>query len=119
MRHHNTNKKFGRQRGEREALMRGLVVSLVTHGRIETTEARAKALRGRVERLITKARVGNLAATRLIASRLDNNTEITAKLIKEIGPKYKDRAGGYTRVTKLAPRSARGDASPMAIIELV
>jgi large subunit ribosomal protein L17 len=119
MRHHNTNKKFGRQRGEREALMRSLVLALVTHGRIETTEARAKALRGRVERLITSARRGGLHTTRTIASRLGNDVEATMKLTKEIAPKYATRPGGYTRVTKLAPRSARGDASPMAVIELV
>jgi large subunit ribosomal protein L17 len=119
MRHHNTTKKFGRQRGEREALMRGLVISLITHEKITTTEARAKALRGRVERLITTARKPGVATTRLVMARLGNDPSTAERLMKVIAPKYASRPGGYTRVTKLAPRSARGDASRMAVIELV
>ena len=119
MRHHNTNKKFGRQAGEREALMRSLVVSLVTHEKIMTTEAKAKALRPMMEKMITKARENSVANVRLIKSRLDNNLEITNKLVKEIAPKYKDRKGGYTRITKLGSRSGRGDASPLATIEFI
>jgi large subunit ribosomal protein L17 len=119
MRHHNANKKFGRQAGQREALMRSLVVSLVTHEKIMTTEAKAKALRPAIEKMITRAREDSVSTLRLIMSRLNNNEAIASKLIKEIAPKYKDRKGGYTRITKLGARSGRGDASPMATIELV
>ena len=119
MRHHDSIKKFGRQKGEREALIRSLVVSLVSHEKITTTEAKAKALRPIVEKMISKARENTVANVRLIKSRLNNNTEITSKLVKEIAPKYKDRKGGYTRITKLGSRSGRGDASPLATIELI
>jgi large subunit ribosomal protein L17 len=119
MRHHNANKKFGRQAGQREALMRSLVVSLVTHEKIMTTESKAKALRPAIEKMITRAREDSVSTLRLIMSRLNNNEAIASKLIKEIAPKYKDRKGGYTRITKLGARSGRGDASPMATIELV
>ncbi len=119
MRHHNKNKKFGRQAGEREALMRSLVLSLLTHEKIMTTEAKAKALRPMVEKMITKAREGTIPVVRLIKSRLYNNIDITNKLVKEIAPKYKGRTGGYTRITKIGARSGRGDASPMATIELI
>ena len=119
MRHHDSIKKFGRQKGEREALMRSLVVALITHEKITTTEAKAKAVRPQVEKLVTRARLGKIADVRLIKSRLDNNNEITSKLVKEIAPKYVGRAGGYTRITKLGMRSGSGDASPMATIEFI
>ncbi len=119
MRHHNKNKKFGRQAGERQALLRSLTVSLISHGKITTTEARAKSLRPAVERLITKARKDDVATMRLIKAKLGNNRIATAKLIKEIAPKYKDRSGGYTRITKLGQRSGTGDAAEVAVIELV
>ncbi len=99
--------------------MRSLVVSLVTHEKIMTTEAKAKALRPAIEKMITRAREDSVSTLRLIMSRLNNNEAIASKLIKEIAPKYKDRKGGYTRITKLGARSGRGDASPMATIELV
>lgn len=99
--------------------MRSLVVSLITHEKIMTTEARAKSLRPAIEKMITKAREDSVTNMRLIASRLNNNTKIANKLIKEIAPKYKDRKGGYTRITKIGARSGRGDASPLATIELV
>lgn len=119
MRHHNKNKKFGRQAGERLALMRSLTVSLIAHGKITTTEARAKSLRPLMERMITKARGADIAAVRIIRARLGNNRNATDKLVKEIAPKYKDRNGGYTRITKLGERSGSGDAAEMAVIELV
>jgi len=119
MRHHNTNKKFGRQAGEREALMRSLLVSLIEHEKMTTTETKAKAIRPMVEKMITKARDASIADVRLIKARLGNNSVATTKLVKEIAPKYKGRNGGYTRVTKLGVRSASGDASPMALIELI
>lgn len=117
MRHHNANRKFGRVKNQRNALMKGLVLSLIAHGKIETTEAKAKELRPLMEKFITKANVGTLASRRIITSRIYGRKAEASKLIDTIAPKYKDRKGGYTRITKL-PRRA-GDASKMAIIEFV
>lgn len=97
--------------------MRGLAVSLIRDEKIMTTEAKAKSLRPYVEKLVTKARVGDLAARRLITSKLGQQPETAKKLIEEIAPKFKDRQGGYTRITKLEPR--KSDGSPMAVIEFV
>lgn len=119
MRHHNSVKKFGRQAGQRLALMRSLVNNMITHGRITTTEAKAKALRPTIEKLVTKARGADVAVVRDITSALGNNKVTTAKLVKEIAPKFEGRQGGYTRIIKLGARSGRGDASPMAVIEFV
>ena len=119
MRHHDKNRKFGLQRGERAAFLHALVVALLTHGKITTTEARAKTLRSRVEKLVTRARRGTLADRRLLLSRLYNNMPVVNKLMTVIAPKYKDRKGGYTRIAKLGQRGGRGDASPMAVIEFV
>ncbi len=119
MRHHNSVKKFGRQSGQRLALMRSLVNNLITHGRITTTEAKAKALRPTIEKLVTKARGADIATTRDIIATLGNNKITATKLIKEISPKYEGRPGGYTRIIKLGARSSRGDASPMAVIEFI
>lgn len=117
MRHHNGTRKFGRNKNQRHALLKGLMLSLIAHGRIETTEAKAKELRPNIERMITKANEGTLASKRLVISRLYNLTAEANKLINEIAPKYKNRAGGYTRITKLPRR--QGDASKMAVIEFV
>lgn len=117
MRHHNNVRKFGRNKNQRIALLKGLALSLIAHGRIETTEAKAKELRPMIEKLITKAKVDTLSSRRLIIARLYGLTAEANKLIKDIAPKYKSRAGGYTRITKL-PRRA-GDASKMAVIEFV
>ncbi len=119
MRHHNSVKKFGRQQGQRVALMRSLVNNLITHGRITTTLAKAKATRPIVEKLITRARAASVATIRDITADLGNNKVTTAKLVKDIAPKYEGRPGGYTRIIKLGARSASGDASPMAVIELI
>lgn len=119
MRHHNTNRKFGREAGQRAALLRGLMKSLIIHGRIETTEARAKEIRPRIEKLVTQAKRGDTATRRVIASKLGNSDAAAKKLIADIAPKYKDRSGGYTRIIKLGPRSARGDAGKMAVIEFI
>jgi large subunit ribosomal protein L17 len=117
MRHHNNIRKFGRTKSQRHALMKGLMLSLIAHGKIETTEAKAKELRPEIEKMITKANTGTLASRRLVISRLYNLTAEANKLINEIAPKYKGRNGGYTRITKL-PRRA-GDASKMAVIEFI
>ena len=117
MRHHNNVRKFGRDSSQRHALLKGLMLSLIKHGKIETTEAKAKELRPTIEKMITKANLGTLASRRVVISRLYNLTAEANKLINEIAPKYKNRAGGYTRITKL-PRRA-GDASKMAMIEFI
>ncbi len=117
MRHHNANRKFGRSSNQRHALLKGLAASLITHGRILTTEAKAKELRPNVEKLVTKAKNPTLAARRLLLSGFYNNEIVVSKLISDIAPRYAERPGGYTRIVKLAPR--KGDASPMAIIEFV
>lgn len=119
MKHHSKNKKFGLQSGPRAALFHALVVALVTHNKITTTEARAKALRPEIEKLITRAKRGTTTDTRLLSSRLKNNRAIVKKLMTDIAPKYKGRAGGYTRITKLGKRSGKGDASALAVIELI
>lgn len=93
------------------------MLSLIAHGRIETTEAKAKEVRPAIEKLVTKANVGTLASRRLVISRLYNLQAEATTLIDTIAPKYKGRTGGYTRITKL-PRRA-GDASKMAVIEFI
>lgn len=115
MRHHDKNSKFGRETGERKALMRSLAENLISHGRIKTTEAKAKALRPFVEKLVTSTRGGSLSGRRLAVSRL--GTVKRADKLAEVAPKYKDRTGGYTRIIKLPARE--GDGSKMAIIELI
>ncbi len=116
MRHHDANRKFGRDNNQRTALLKGLVASLVLHERILTTEAKAKELRPKFEKMLTKAKNPTLANRRLLLAGLYNSTDVVDKLIA-IAPRYAERPGGYTRITKLTPR--KGDASPMAVIELV
>ena len=110
------SRRFGGNSGHQRLLMANLVSSLVAAEGIVTTEAKAKALRPIAEKVITKARKGGLHNHRQILSYLGDQ-EITAKLMDEIGPRYADRPGGYTRVLKLGPR--QGDNAPMARIELV
>ncbi len=118
MRHHNANRKFGRTRDMRTAFMRALALNLIKKGTMKTTLARAKEVRPMVEKLITKAKRGTLADKRLIASSL-GTTEKTAitKLLDTLAPAYKDRAGGYTRITRLPVR--KSDGAAMAMIEFV
>lgn len=104
-------------RGQRRAFLRNLVNDLVRSGKIETTEARAKALRPLVERLVTSAKQQTLAARRLILSRV-HNTAIMEKLYGELGPRYVSRSGGYLRVVKLA-KSRKRDGTRMARIEFI
>ena len=117
MRHHSNVRKFGRTSNQRQALLKGLMLALIAHGKIETTEAKAKEIRPFMEKMVTKALEGTLASRRLVISRLYNRTASAGKLVDTIAPKYKCREGGYMRITKL-PRRA-GDASKMAIIEFV
>ena len=117
MRHHNKNRKFGRVRRQRTALMRALAQSLIIHGKIKTTEARAKELRPFIEKLITKGKTNSVATHRVIVARLGGRKQTTKRLIETVAPEYKKRDGGYTRITKLPPRL--GDGSKMAIIEFI
>ena len=117
MRHGKSGKKFHRVAGRRRSFLRNLSNDLVRVGRVETTEARAKALRPIVEKLITLAKKQNLAARRLILSRLQNK-QTTAKLFDEIANRYTSRSGGYLRITKLS-KSRKRDGSSLAIIEFV
>lgn len=119
MRHHNTNKKFGRERNARRALMRSLAIALILEEQIETTEAKAKAIRSYVEKLVTKAKNNTLATRRNLNSKLGSGGDVaTKKLIDEIAPRYKDRKGGYTRVVKTRNRVG-SDGAAMAIIEFI
>lgn len=117
MRHHNNNRKFGRTKNQRNALLKGLVLAMISHGRVETTLAKARELRPIIEKLITLAKKGDQASHRLIVSRIYGRKSEANKLVNEIASKYKDREGGYTRITKLGAR--QGDASQLAVIELV
>ncbi len=117
MRHHRKIKKLGRERKARTALMRSLLVALILEEKIKTTEAKAKATRPLVEKMVTLAKRGNLSAHKLLTSRLGGNERAAKKLIDVIAKRQADRPGGYTRIIKLPAR--QGDASPMAYIEFV
>ncbi|HEY4503775.1 MAG TPA: 50S ribosomal protein L17 [Candidatus Paceibacterota bacterium] len=116
MRHHSSNRKFGREMNQRSALLRSLSRNLINEGRITTTLAKAKSLRPFVEKLITKARVGTLASRRLIISRVQGDKE-TKILMDDLAKKYKSRNGGYIRIIKVQRRKL--DSAPMAMIEFV
>lgn len=123
MRHKVAGRKLGRQKDERAALRRILIKQLFEHERIRTTRAKAEAIRGQAERLITLAKRGTDAgeaemvhARRLAAARLAD-PEIVRKLFDDIAPRYTNRMGGYTRMIKLGPRM--GDAAEMVLLELV
>lgn len=129
MRHRVKGKKLNRDSGHRKALRKNLTLALLEHERIETTEAKAKFVRGNVERMITIAKRGlkkadekgdpavAVHARRIAASRLGNDRVIVKKLFDELAPRYAEREGGYTRIYKLGPR--KGDAAPMVLLELV
>ena len=116
MRHAKAGRALRRTSEQRLALLRGLATSLIEHGAIETTEAKAKELRPFVEKLITKARAGTLHAPRL-AGRHIQKREAADKLFQEVGPRFATRNGGYTRILKTGHR--KGDGAEMARIELV
>lgn len=109
-------RRFGGDAAHQRLLMANLVASLIAAEGIVTTEAKAKALRPVAEKVITKAKKGGLHNHRQVVSYL-NDKEIAAKLFEDVGPRYADRNGGYTRILKLGPR--QGDNAPMARIELV
>ncbi len=116
MRHSSNKRKFGREKTQRNALMRSLARNLIRDTRIKTTTAKAKELRPYVEKLVTRAKTATVASRRLINSRLMGDTE-TKKLFDEIAPKYTTRKGGYIRIVKLPNRDL--DGSPMSLIEFV
>lgn len=111
-----SQRKLGRAQGPRKALLRGLVTSVVLHGKIETTESKAKAAKPLVDKMVTLGKRGDLHARRQAAAFL-NNPEAVQKLFDEVAPKYSDRQGGYTRVLKLGTR--QGDAASISLLELV
>lgn len=116
MRHQKKGKKLDRNAATRKALLKSLSGGLVLHEKIKTTQAKAKFLKSHFEKLITKAKKGDLTARRNLNKYLPTEKEVK-KMMEEIGPRYKDRAGGYTRIIKIGPRV--GDGAEMAQIELV
>tara|TARA_B100000745_G_scaffold298646_1_gene247757 strand:+ start:19082 stop:19435 length:354 start_codon:yes stop_codon:yes gene_type:complete len=117
MKNQTTGRTFGRVKKVRVGLMRSLARALVLEEKIETTEAKAKSLRPYVEKLVTRAKEDTVANRRLIAARLGNDKEVMNKLFAEIGPRYKDVAGGYLRIVK-SPRVLE-DGRKVAYISFV
>jgi large subunit ribosomal protein L17 len=115
--HRIDGRKLSRKMGPRLALFKNLTVSVLRYERVRTTEAKAKEVQGRVERMITLAKQGDLAARRRVVSEFPNEPLVITKLFDEIAPKYSDRTSGYTRIVKIGQRS--GDAAEMVQIELV
>ena len=115
MNHHKAGRKFGRVKKVRSGLMKSLALSLVMDNRITTTDAKARELRPFIEKIITTGRSNTLSARRTLISKLG---KIGAdKVMKEVSPKYTERAGGYTRITKLPAR--KSDGSLLAVIEFI
>jgi large subunit ribosomal protein L17 len=116
MRHHFAGKKLGRDSAHRKALYANLACSLIEHGRIKTTEAKAKAVKPFAERMISLGKRGDLHARRQALSHL-RSQEIVHRLFADVGPRFAERPGGYSRIVKLGPR--QGDAANMVYLELV
>ena len=116
MRHNNKGRALGRTTSHKKALMRNMATSLFQHGRIETTEAKAKELRPYAEKLITLAKKGDLHAKRQAAREI-HDRDVLVALFDQIGPKMAERPGGYTRILKTGFR--QGDGAETALIELV
>ena len=133
MRHGNVNRKFGREKNQRTALLKGLVRSLFAYDKIITTETRAKEIKPIAEKLITVAKRDDQHARRMVRKYIDsrvsafatdekgkltsNPNYVPARLFAVIAPRFKDRPGGYCRITKLGAR--RGDGAPMVLLELI
>lgn len=123
MRHRIAGRSFGRDKDHRQALFRNLITELFRHERIETTEAKARAVRGDAEKLISLAKRSDgkspaqIVHARRLAEKTLLNKDVAKKLFETLGPRYKERAGGYTRIYKVGPRP--GDAAPVVILELV
>jgi len=116
MRHGKSGRRLGRTTSHREAMFRNLVTSFLNHEKITTTDAKAKEIRSVAEKMITLGKRGDLHSLRQAASYIREKSVVT-KLFSTIAPRYKDRAGGYTRIVKLGIR--QGDAAPVSLIELV
>jgi large subunit ribosomal protein L17 len=114
MRHLNSGRKLNRNASHRKALFRNLVLSLVRHGRIVTTDAKAKELRRFADKMVTLGKQGDLAARRMAFAFMQSRDAVK-KLFDEIAPQFKERPGGYTRVIKFERR--RGDAAELSVIE--
>jgi large subunit ribosomal protein L17 len=117
MRHRKNRHKLSRDSAHRKALLSNLSKQLIQHERIETTVAKAKAVKPEVEKLITLAQRGDLHARRQALAALGQDKFVVYKLFEEIAPRYAERPGGYTRILKLGPRQS--DATEMALLELV
>jgi large subunit ribosomal protein L17 len=117
MRHQKNRHKLSRDSAHRKALLMNLSKELIDHERIETTTAKAKAVKPEIEKLITLAKRGDLHARRQALSALGQDKFMVYKLFEEIAPRYAERPGGYTRILKLGPR--KSDATEMALLELV
>ena len=116
MRHARTGKKLGRDAAQRRALYSNLAGALIEHGRIKTTEAKAKAVKPIAEQMITLGRRGDLHARRQALSFL-RSQDVVHKLFADVGPRFAERPGGYSRIVKIGPRA--GDAAVMVYLELV
>ena len=116
MRHKIAGRKLGRPTAHRKAMLRTMVTDLIRHESIQTTEAKAREVRRMAEKVITHGKKGTLHRRRQAAALLTDES-IVKKVFDELGERYESRPGGYTRITKLGPR--KGDASPMAVIELL
>jgi large subunit ribosomal protein L17 len=117
MRHRKTRNKLSRDSAHRRSLMLNLSRELLEHERIRTSQAKAKAVKPEVERLITLAKRGDLHARRRALSALGQDKFVVHKLFEEVAPRYSERSGGYTRIVKLGPR--RSDSTEMVLLELV
>jgi large subunit ribosomal protein L17 len=117
MRHQKTRNKLSRDSAHRKALLMNLSKEIIEHERIKTTEAKAKAVKPEIEKLITLAKRGDLHARRQALSTLAQDKFAVHKLFTDVAPRYAERPGGYTRILKLGPR--RSDSTEMVFIELV
>ena len=116
MRHQAQSRRFDRPTDQRLALFRGLVTDLLRHEQIRTTEAKAKAVRGLAEKMITLGKTGSLASRRRVLGYVYDK-DVAGKIFDELGPRYAERPGGYTRLVRLGPR--KGDGAPLVLLELV
>ena len=117
MRHQKDRGKLSRSASHRKALLKNLAKEVIDHERIETTEAKAKAVKPEIEKLITLGKRGDQHARRQAMSQLGQDKFVVYKLFEEIAPRYAERPGGYTRILKLGPR--KSDATEMVLLELV
>ncbi len=116
MRHRNTTKTLGRKKASREAMLRNLAQSVILYEKVKTTETKAKVVRSIVEKMITTAKAGDLTARRTLMKDLSTEGAVK-KALEVLGPRYKERAGGYTRIIKIGTR--QGDGAPIVQLELV